>query len=90
MVQPHIAQCECWVDLFDADYFMGKMRRLTGPRRLSRWRAKSVIRAQGHLAFVGSQGNAEIDGQIGFPPGDPRFGKIPPRRDDPRCRGGVR
>jgi hypothetical protein len=37
------AQDQCWVDVFEADYFMGRMRRLVGPRKLRQLIAKSVI-----------------------------------------------
>jgi hypothetical protein len=36
-------QDQCWVDVFEADYFMGRMRRLVGPRKLRQLSAKSVI-----------------------------------------------
>jgi len=35
--------CKCWVDLFDAHYFMGRMHRLFGPRKMRRLHAKSMI-----------------------------------------------
>jgi hypothetical protein len=34
---------QCWVDIFDGDCFMGRMRRLFGPQKLRQLRAKSVI-----------------------------------------------
>lgn len=34
---------DCWVDLFDADYFMGRRHRLHGPQKLTRLHAKSII-----------------------------------------------
>ena len=34
---------DCWVDIFDADYFLGRMRRLHGPQKLRHLRAKSLI-----------------------------------------------
>ncbi|HEX4053886.1 MAG TPA: hypothetical protein VHX86_06445 [Tepidisphaeraceae bacterium] len=37
------AQCQCWVDIFEAGCFMGRMRRLVGPRKLRDLRGKSVI-----------------------------------------------
>ncbi|MGD0461866.1 MAG: hypothetical protein ABSB74_05195 [Tepidisphaeraceae bacterium] len=37
------AQGQCWVDVFEADCFMGRMRRLVGPRKLRQLSAKSVI-----------------------------------------------
>ena len=39
----HDEPSQCWVDIFDSDYFMGKMHRLVGPRRLRNLSAKSVI-----------------------------------------------
>jgi hypothetical protein len=33
----------CWVDIFEAHDFMGRMRRLFGPRKLGPLRAKSMI-----------------------------------------------
>lgn len=38
-----LAQCQCWVDIFEADHFMGRMRRLVGPRKLRQLHGKSVI-----------------------------------------------
>jgi hypothetical protein len=40
---PSPSQDQCWIDLFDADCFMGRMRRLVGPRKLRQLNAKSVI-----------------------------------------------
>ncbi len=37
---PHV---DCWVDVFDSHYFMGRMRRLVGPRKLRQLNAKSII-----------------------------------------------
>jgi hypothetical protein len=37
------AEPDCWIDLFDADYLMGKMRRVAGPRKLRQLSAKSLI-----------------------------------------------
>ena len=34
---------DCWVDIFDADYFMGRRRRLIGPKKLRQLRAKSLV-----------------------------------------------
>jgi hypothetical protein len=34
---------QCWVDVFDADCFMGNMRRLVGPQKLSQLNVKSLI-----------------------------------------------
>jgi hypothetical protein len=34
---------ECWVDVFELDYFMGRMRRLFGPLDLNQLQARSVI-----------------------------------------------
>jgi hypothetical protein len=34
---------QCWVDIFESDYFMGRMHRLFGPKDLPQLRAKSVI-----------------------------------------------
>ena len=34
---------DCWVDIFEADYFMGRKRRLTGPQKLRQLKAKSLI-----------------------------------------------
>jgi hypothetical protein len=34
---------ECWVDIFESDYFMGRMHRLFAPQDLRQLRAKSVI-----------------------------------------------
>ena len=34
---------DCWVDIFEADYFMGRRRRLTGPQKLRQLKAKSLI-----------------------------------------------
>jgi hypothetical protein len=36
-------QQSCWVDVFAADYFKGRMRRLVGPRKLRQLSAKSII-----------------------------------------------
>ena len=33
----------CWVDIFEAHDFMGRMRRLFGPRKLRQLQAKSMI-----------------------------------------------
>jgi hypothetical protein len=33
----------CWIDLFDANYFSGKLRRLSGPRKLKQLKGKSLI-----------------------------------------------
>jgi hypothetical protein len=38
-----IEECQCWVDVFDAAYFMGRMRRLFGPQKMPRSNVKSVI-----------------------------------------------
>lgn len=37
------AASQCWVDIFESDYFMGRMQRLFGPMDLTRLQAKSVI-----------------------------------------------
>ncbi len=37
------AQGQCWVDTYELDYFMGKMRRHFGPKKLRQLSAKSVI-----------------------------------------------
>jgi len=37
------SSCNCWVDIFEAHYFMGRMHRLFGPRKMRRLRAKSMI-----------------------------------------------
>ena len=34
---------QCWVDVFEATNFMGRMRRLFGPQKMPRITAKSVI-----------------------------------------------
>ena len=34
---------DCWVDIFEADYFMGRRRRLQGPQKLQQLQAKSLI-----------------------------------------------
>ena len=34
---------DCWVDIFEADYFMGRRRRLQGPQKLRQLQAKSLI-----------------------------------------------
>jgi len=34
---------DCWVDVFESDYFMGRRRRLTGPQKLRKLQAKSLI-----------------------------------------------
>jgi len=34
---------QCWVDIFDSAYFMGRMHRLFGPQRMRKINAKSVI-----------------------------------------------
>jgi hypothetical protein len=36
-------QSDCWVDVFDADCFMGRRRRIAGPKKLRQLRAKSLI-----------------------------------------------
>jgi hypothetical protein len=36
-------QSDCWVDVFDADFFMGRRRRIKGPQKLRQLRAKSLI-----------------------------------------------
>ena len=36
-------QSDCWVDIFDADCFMGRRRRIIGPQKLRQLRAKSLI-----------------------------------------------
>ena len=36
-------QSDCWVDVFDADFFMGRRRRIAGPQKLRQLRAKSLI-----------------------------------------------
>jgi hypothetical protein len=33
----------CWIDLYDSNYFRGKLRRLAGPRMLRQLQAKSLI-----------------------------------------------
>ncbi len=38
-----LAQPECWVDIFEADHFMGRMRRLVGPQKLRQLHGRSVI-----------------------------------------------
>ena len=35
--------CKCWVDIFEALYFMGRMHRLFGPQKLRQLHAKSMI-----------------------------------------------
>jgi hypothetical protein len=37
------SQSDCWVDVFDADYFMGRRRRFHGPQKLRQLQAKSLI-----------------------------------------------
>jgi hypothetical protein len=37
------ASPDCWVDIFDADYFMGRRKRIQGPRKLTQLQAKSLI-----------------------------------------------
>jgi hypothetical protein len=34
---------KCWVDIFESDYFMGRMRRLFAPVDLAQLEARSVI-----------------------------------------------
>ena len=34
---------DCWIDIFDADYFKGKRRRLHGPQKIRELKAKSLI-----------------------------------------------
>jgi hypothetical protein len=34
---------DCWVDVFEADYFMGRRHRLQGPQKLRQLHAKSLI-----------------------------------------------
>ncbi len=34
---------ECWVDVFESDYFMGRRRRLQGPQKLRKLAARSMI-----------------------------------------------
>ena len=36
-------QSDCWVDVFDSDCFMGRRRRIAGPKKLRQLRAKSLI-----------------------------------------------
>jgi hypothetical protein len=36
-------QSECWIDVFDSDFFMGRRRRINGPQKLRQLRAKSLI-----------------------------------------------
>jgi len=36
-------KCQCWVDVFESAYFMGRMRRLFGPQKMRQINAKSVI-----------------------------------------------
>jgi len=36
-------QVQCWVDVYELGYFMGRMRRLIGPKKLRQLSAKSVI-----------------------------------------------
>ena len=38
-----LPRTQCWVDIFESDYFMGRMHRLFGPKDLRQLRAKSVI-----------------------------------------------
>jgi hypothetical protein len=33
----------CWVDLYESNYFSGRLRRLSGPQKLRRLHAKSLI-----------------------------------------------
>jgi hypothetical protein len=43
-IEPSIhASPDCWVDIFDADYFMGRRRRVNGPQKLPQLEAKSLI-----------------------------------------------
>ncbi|MGD0390055.1 MAG: hypothetical protein ABSC42_13995 [Tepidisphaeraceae bacterium] len=37
------SSCKCWVDVFEEGYFLGRMRRLFGPRKLRQLQAKSMI-----------------------------------------------
>jgi hypothetical protein len=37
------SQSDCWLDVFDDDYFMGRRRRIKGPQKLKQVRAKSLI-----------------------------------------------
>jgi len=34
---------ECWVDVFEGDYFKGHRRRLQGPQKIRQLQAKSLI-----------------------------------------------
>lgn len=36
-------QRQCWIDIFEGDQFMGKMRRIFGPAELKKPKARSVI-----------------------------------------------
>jgi hypothetical protein len=36
-------QSDCWGDVFDSDCFMGRRRRIAGPKKLRQLRAKSLI-----------------------------------------------
>ncbi|HEY1923485.1 MAG TPA: hypothetical protein VGG44_12105 [Tepidisphaeraceae bacterium] len=42
-MQRNVPDNDCWVDLFDADYFMGRRRRLQGPKKLRQLHARSLI-----------------------------------------------
>jgi len=37
------SSCNCWVDVFEEGYFLGRMRRLIGPRKMRQLHAKSMI-----------------------------------------------
>jgi len=33
----------CWVDLYESDYFSGRLRRVNGPKKVRQWKAKSLV-----------------------------------------------
>jgi hypothetical protein len=74
-----LAQCQCWVDVFEADYFLGRMRRLVGPRKLRQLHAKSVI--------VGPYATVVLRVRRG---GRDVFVTLPPRRVIPDLAASVR
>jgi hypothetical protein len=43
---------DCWVDIFDDDYFMERMRRLKGPQKLRQSGIKSLIVGPGAIAVL--------------------------------------
>jgi hypothetical protein len=70
---------QCWVDVYAADYFRGKMRRLFGPQKLRQLSAKSVIVGP-HAMVVLTVRRAGKDVLV----------KLPPRKAIPSLASTVR